>query len=157
MPEGPRASRPHPFPPFAALALLLFGSGALIVSRVLEHQAGELSRRGVEALARIERLVQHGSGTGKGYRVILTLPDPAVPPLNLAMSSAAYEAVKVGDILTVTHLPGLPGTAMLGDLATQRAVVERARMAQVIGGILLLPGCLIGLRAWRTHSANKRI
>lgn len=148
--------RAHPFPAFAAIALLLFGGGALIVSLMLEHQAGELSRRGVEALARIERLVQHGSGTGKAYRVILSLPDPAVPPLNLSMSPEAYEAVKVGDILTVTHLPGLPGTAMLGDLATQRAVVERARMAQIIGGILLLPGCVIGHRAWRTHKAGKR-
>lgn len=156
MPEGAPASRPHPFPAFAAVALLVFGSGVLIVSLVLERQAGELSRRGVEALARIERLVQHGSGTGKGYRVLLTLPDPAVPALNLSMSPEAYEAVKVGDIITVTHLPGLPGTAMLGDLATQRAVLARAQMAKITGGILLLPGCVIGYRAWRIHQADKR-
>lgn len=152
MSERAPAPRPNLFPPFAALALLLFGGGALIVSLMLERQAGELSRRGVEALARIEQLVQHGSGTGKGYRVILALPDPAVPPISLSMSPEAYQAVKVGDILTVTHLPGLPGTAMLGDIETQRAVVARAHTAQIIGGALLLPGVLLGVSAWRTHA-----
>lgn len=155
MTERAPAHQPKLFPPFAALALLLFGGGALIVSLMLERQAGELSRRGVEALARIEQLVQHGSGTGKAYRVILALPDPAVPPLSLSMSPEAYEAVQVGDILTVTHLPGLPGTAMLGDLETQRAVVARAQLAQIIGGGMLLPGVLLGVRAWRTHAAHR--
>ncbi len=87
----------------------------------------------------------HGSGTAKRHRALLNVTDTTTIRLNTAISPAQAAALKQGQRLTITWLPGVDDVVVLGNAADVRAVAGRGRIATIVGGVLAAIGAVLGL------------
>lgn len=133
--------------------LLLLGGAAAVIGMLFERQASALSSGGVESTARVEQLVMHGSGTGKRYRAVVSLG--AGVRRHFTVSDTEFRQLQVGDPLIVTHPPGRPDEAQLGERAVQRSAALHARAAQWGGAAAFAVGVLLALRNWLTRAAQR--
>jgi hypothetical protein len=128
-----------------ALALVLLGMGTLVVGFALQREIQSLESGGVVATATLVNLVANGPGARQQYRAFLEVPGNPPASLNTSISSEQFAAMKVGDSVRVTYLPGQVDVVVLGDAAAVTATGARALWATWLGGGAFVIGALLGL------------
>ena len=140
-----------------ALALLLPGVACVVIGPLIGRDAQALLQDGVETTATVEQLIVHGSGTAKRHRALLNVTDTTTIRLNTAISPAQAAALKQGQRLTITWLPGAEDVVVLGNAADVRAVAGRGRLATIVGGVLAAIGAVLGLSTFASaRRANEQ-